>query len=137
MAVEEIYYGGKEELTMAQYEALTTLEDNVDYNITDYPDKGITNAQMTFALTCKRLFNDGEIFTCNDDGDYVEGHSYRLTVLNDAKSWIDVTPVSEVKTDDLTISHNTSNQLQAVGLTDGTNVDTFEEINQSLTIERL
>lgn len=137
MAVEEIYYGGKEELTMAQYEALTALEDNVDYNITDYPDKGITNAQMTFALTCKRLFNDGEIFTCNDDGTYTEGHSYRLTVLNDAKNWIDVTPVSEVKTDDLTISHNTSNQLQAVGLTDGTNVDTFDEINQSLTIERL
>lgn len=111
MAVEEIYYGGKEELTMAQYEALTTLEDNVDYNITDYPDKGITNAQMTFALTCKRLFNDGEIFTCNDDGDYVEGHSYRLTVLNDAKNWIDITPITEIKIDD-TLSDTSTNPVQ-------------------------
>lgn len=88
MAVERTLYKGKKELTMAEYEALTTIDPNIDYDILDYPISGITNAQMQFALTCKRLFNAGTVVTCIDDGVYENNSSYKIIVNEDnSKSW--------------------------------------------------
>lgn len=94
---DEIFYGGCDELTMAQYEALTSIDNSVDYNITDYPDNAITNTQMTYALTCTRLFNAGEVFTCTDSGTYTKGHTYQITVSGSTKSWTDITPTASVQ----------------------------------------
>lgn len=92
MATERVFYKGKKELTMAQFEALTSLDDAVDYNITDFPNGGITNAQMTTALGYSRLFDDGEVFICLDNGTYSKGHTYQVKVTNGVKSWEDITP---------------------------------------------
>lgn len=92
MATTRVFYKGKKELTMAQFEALTSLDDAVDYNITDFPNAGITNAQMTVALSYSRLFEDGDVFVCLDDGTYTKGHTYQVKVTNGVKSWEDITP---------------------------------------------
>lgn len=92
MATERVFYKGKKELTMAQFEALTSLDDAVDYNITDFPNGGITNAQMTAALGYSKLFNDGDVFVCLDGGTYAKGHTYQVKVTNGVKSWEDITP---------------------------------------------
>lgn len=94
MATTRVFYKGKKELTMAQFEALTSLDDAVDYNITDFPNGGITNAQMTAALGYSRLFGDGEIYVCSDNGTYTKGHTYQVKVTNGVKSWEDITPAS-------------------------------------------
>ena len=94
MATTRVFYKGKKELTMAQFEALTSLDDAVDYDITDFPNGGITNAQMTAALGYSRLFEDGEIYVCSDDGTYTKGHIYQVKVTNGVKSWEDITPAS-------------------------------------------
>lgn len=93
-----VLYKGKKELTMAQFEALTSLDDAVDYNITDFPNGGITNAQMTAALGYSRLFDDGEVFVCLDGGTYSKGHTYQVKVTNGVKSWEDITPESTPST---------------------------------------
>lgn len=92
MATTRVFYKGKKELTMAQFEALTSLDDAVDYNITDFPNCGITNAQMTAALGYSKLFNDGEVFVCLDGGTYAKGHTYQVKVTGGVKSWEDITP---------------------------------------------
>lgn len=94
MATTRVFYKGKKELTMAQFEALTSLDDAVDYNITDFPNSGITNAQMTTALGYSRLFVDGDVFVCLDNGTYTKGHTYQVKVTNGVKSWEDITPAS-------------------------------------------
>ena len=94
MATTRVFYKGKKELTMAQFEALTSLDDAVDYNITDFPNGGITNAQMTAALGYSRLFIDGDVFVCLDNGTYTKGHTYQVKVTNGVKSWEDITPAS-------------------------------------------
>ena len=94
MATTRVFYKGKKELTMAQFEALTSLDDAVDYNITDFPNGGITNAQMTAALGYSRLFVDGDVFVCSDSGTYTKGHTYQVKVTNGVKSWEDITPAS-------------------------------------------
>lgn len=94
MATTRVFYKGKKELTMAQFEALTSLDDAVDYNITDFPNGGITNAQMTAALGYSRLFVDGDVFVCSDSGTYTKGHTYQVKVTNGVKSWEDITPES-------------------------------------------
>ncbi len=86
-----VLYKGKKELTMAQFEALTNLDDAVDYDITDFPNGGITNAQMTAALGYSRLFGDGEIYVCSDNGTYTKGHTYQVKVTSGVKSWEDIT----------------------------------------------
>lgn len=92
MAITTSIYKGKEELTMAQYEALTSIDSNTDYNIIDYPNGYITSSQMTFALTCSRLFQEGETFVCIDDGTYKKGNTYKISIENNVKSWEDITP---------------------------------------------
>lgn len=94
MATTRVFYKGKKELTMAQFEALTSLDDAVDYNITDFPNGGITNAQMTAALGYSRLFVDGDVFVCSDSGTYTKGHIYQVKVTGGVKSWEDITPAS-------------------------------------------
>ena len=89
-----VFYKGKKELTMAQFEALTSLDDAVDYDIIDFPNGGITNAQMTAALGYSRLFEDGEIYVCSDNGTYTKGHTYQVKVTGGVKSWEDITPAS-------------------------------------------
>lgn len=89
-----VLYKGKKELTMAQFEALTTLDDAIDYDITDFPNGGITNAQMTAALGYSRLFGDGDVFVCLDNGTYTKGHTYQVKVTSGVKSWEDITPES-------------------------------------------
>ena len=93
-----VLYKGKKELTMAQFEALTNLDDAVDYDITDFPNGGITNAQMTAALGYSRLFADGEIYVCSDNGTYTKGHTYQVKVTGGVKSWEDITPESTPST---------------------------------------
>lgn len=86
-----VLYKGKKELTMAQFEALSSLDDAIDYDITDFPNGGITNAQMTAALGYSRLFEDGEIYVCSDNGTYTKGHTYQVKVTGSVKSWEDIT----------------------------------------------
>ncbi len=97
MAIETFNYNGKEELTMAQFESLLTLEDNTDYDIIDYPDTSITNDQMKFALTCQKLFPTGTTFICSDDGDYKQNHTYIMK--GTPKQWVDITVDVENKLD--------------------------------------
>lgn len=91
MPITTSLYKGKEELTMAQYEELEELDENIDYDIIDYPNVAITNLQMAFALTCARLFNVGDIFICMNNGTYQKGHIYELTLENGTKTWEDIT----------------------------------------------
>lgn len=98
MATTRVFYKGKKELTMAQFEALTSLDDAVDYDITDFPNGGITNAQMTAALGYSRLFGDGDVFVCLDNGTYTKGHTYQVKVTDGVKSWEDITPESTPST---------------------------------------
>lgn len=86
-----VQYKGKIQRTMAQYEALTTLEQYADYDIIDHPDTYITNAQMTYALICVRLFPAGDTYICSDNGTYTQGHIYRIKVNGSTKSWEDIT----------------------------------------------
>lgn len=86
-----VLYKGKKELTMAQFEALASLDDAIDYDIIDFPNGGITNAQMTAALGYSRLFGDGEIYVCSDNGTYKKGNWYQIKVEGGVKSWEDIT----------------------------------------------
>lgn len=93
----EVNYNGKEELLMADYEGisdsdLTSKYTNTDFDITDAPSTYITNTQMTYALTCKRLFPAGDTYICNDEGTYKKGHTYQIKVSGETKSWEDITP---------------------------------------------
>lgn len=93
----EVNYNGKEELLMADYEGisdsdLSSIYANTDFDITDAPSTYITNTQMTYALTCKRLFPEGDTYICNDEGTYKKGHIYQIKVDGETKSWEDVTP---------------------------------------------
>lgn len=101
-----VLYKGKKELTMAQFEALTTLDDAIDYDITDFPNGGITNAQMTAALGYSRLFEDGEIYVCSDNGTYTKGHTYQVKVTSGVKSWEDITGGIKIYTITENLNHD-------------------------------
>lgn len=122
-----VLYKGKKELTMAQFEALASLDDAVDYDITDFPNGGITNAQMTAALGYSRLFGDGDVFVCLDNGTYTKGHTYQVKVTDGVKSWEDIT-ISEkgnIKTavyDNTTLADHISEILGYVNTENGGNL---------------
>ena len=112
----EVNYNGKEELLMADYEGisdsdLTSKYANTDFDITDAPSTYITNAQMTYALTCRRLFPAGDTYICNDEGTYKKGHTYTIKVVGETKSWEDVTPTPTLD--------NTPTQDSTNGVTSG------------------
>ena len=94
MATQRVLYKGRKELTMSEYETITSEDPSIDYDIINYPQNGITNAVMTYALTCKKLFPEGTIFICSDSGTYTKGNTYRIKVVDGAKSWEDITPSS-------------------------------------------
>lgn len=129
MATQRVLYKGKKELTMAEYEAITSWDDAIDYDLTDYPNTVISTTQMAYALTCSRLFPEGATFICGDTaGDYLAGRTYKIKVTDGVKSWEDITPISDIATDDVTISMSTDGKLQAVGLTDGTDTYTLAQL---------
>lgn len=99
-----VQYKGKIQRTMAQYEALTSLEQYADYDIIDHPDTYITNAQMTYALACVRLFPAGDTYICSDTGTYTQGHIYKIKVDGSTKSWEDITANSQTVDETYSIS---------------------------------
>lgn len=101
-----VFYKGKKELTMAQFEALSSLDDAIDYDITDFPNGGITNAQMTAALGYSRLFEDGEIYVCSDNGTYTKGNWYQIKVEGGVKSWEDITKGLKIYTITENLNHD-------------------------------
>lgn len=131
----EVNYNGKEELLMADYEGisdsnLSSKYANTDFDITDAPSTYITNAQMTYALTCKRLFPAGDTYICNDEGTYKKGHTYTIKVTGETKSWEDVTPTPAIDDAPTATSNNpvkssgiyTAIQGKQDKLTAGTNI---------------
>lgn len=84
---------GFEELTMKQFEELNQTEYNslTNYDLLDYPVTTITNAQMTFALTCQRLFPEYTSFICADNGTYIQGYTYQIQIVNGVKTWVQIT----------------------------------------------
>lgn len=114
----EVNYNGKEELLMADYEGisdsdLTSKYANTDFDITDAPSTYITNDQMTYALTCKRLFPAGDTYICNDEGTYKKGHTYIIKVDGATKSWEDVTPTQTI---DDTPTATSNNPVKSSGI---------------------
>lgn len=88
------------ECTMKQYEAIPDADfvENREYQLTDYPDNGANAEQMTYALTCKRLFPAGTVvtFSGTTDSNYTNGHLYQIQVdTSGTKSWKDITPAGE------------------------------------------
>ena len=119
--INTVLYGGKDELTMAQYEALETVAENTDFDLIDYPHDGITNIQMTFALTCQRLFPVGTTMTCIDDGTYSKGHIYQIQVDAGVKSWKDISlesgtivNVNNVKVNNLNFTSDPQTQIDNI-----------------------
>ena len=108
-----VNYKGKIQRTMAQYEALTSLEQYADYDIVDHPNTNITNTQMTYALTCHRLFPAGDTYICNDEGTYKKGHTYTIKVDGETKSWEDVTPTPTL---DSTPTQDSTNGVTSGGV---------------------
>lgn len=112
---EDIDYGGRIEISMEDYENLSAEEDNVDYELIDYPVNGITNEQMTFALSCSKLFPEGSTFICKDSGTYTKGHIYQIKITDEQKSWEDITiSSSDTQSDEavLYIEQNLSTEQQ-------------------------
>lgn len=102
MATSKTLFTGRRELTMTEYERLTEIDPNKDYNIIDYPTNAITNAQMTFALTCTRLFPENSTFTCIDDGTYGLGKTYKIKIVDGVKSWEEISAgVSEQRVQEM------------------------------------
>lgn len=91
MALNKSLYRGKRELTMAQFEALSSIDENTDYNIMDYPDNGMTNAQLLEVLNYTRLFADGYITICIDDGTFGKGHILQIQNRDSVRQWVDLT----------------------------------------------
>ena len=104
MALNKSLYKGKRELTMAQFEALSSIDENIDYNIMDYPDNGMTNAQLTETLNYTRLFNIGYITICLDNGTFGRGHIVQLQQVDNVRTWVDITATISVDLSNLAMS---------------------------------
>lgn len=66
--------------TKAQYVALSSIETNRKYYITDLETFVITNSAMASALTTySALYSDGDVFLCIDSGTYTQNAFYKLT----------------------------------------------------------
>lgn len=102
MALNKSLYKGKRELTMEQFQNLDVIDENTDYDIMDYPDNGMTNAQLVKTLDYNRLFKVGHITICLDDGVFRKGHILQLQVVDNVRIWKDITATSALDIDDLT-----------------------------------
>lgn len=80
--------------------AAQPIQKEIDYEVTDKPEGGITNAQMQAALTTTEGFYQvGSVYTCTDDGEYTKKHLYKFNGAEALLPWEDVTPVSEIEID--------------------------------------
>ena len=91
MAPIKTFYKGKIELTMSEFEKLASIDEDTDYNIMDYPDNGMTNAQLVETLNYTRLFKVGHITICLDDGAFLRGHIIQLQYIDGVRVWTDIT----------------------------------------------
>ena len=110
--------------TLAQVSVQTIDPDKI-YEVTDFPEGGITNAQMLGALTPAQnaFYRVGETFVCTDSGTYKQGCIYKFTGI----SW-------ELLLDASLITHD-DNASTAVVRTATRNVDdTFSEEVTSVTV---
>lgn len=130
--MSKIAFKGHYERTMKQFEAIQTLDNQVHYEVTDYPETTITNDQMIYALTCKRLFPVGVSFICSDDGTYKKGHTYQIKLLAGQKTWEDISV--GILPDNITINENEDNKFQAIGIKTSDKILTGDLIEKSCTI---
>ena len=74
--------------TLSQVSA-QTIDNNTMYAVTDYPQGGITNAQMTAALTSAQLgwYKANDVYLCLDSGTYTQNKFYKYTVTDNVASW--------------------------------------------------
>lgn len=103
--ITEVDYGGREQLTMKQYEALESEEAYTDYDIIDYPTDSITNEEMVYALTCTKLFPINSIFACSDEGTYNAGHIYQIQSKDGVKIWVDISPSTTLIKNNIAVSN--------------------------------
>lgn len=102
------------------------------YVIKDMPDNSITNQQMELAVNdnaAAAFFRINNAYICIDEGIYTKNHIYKW--LGD--SWEDITPVSDVEIDDITITKNSQDKIQAIGITDGTDVIDYNTLYQAIS----
>lgn len=81
-----------------------SIEDNNLYQFEDYPVGGITNEQMTNALTSSQsgFYQTNSVYMCIDGGEgkaYLKNHFYRFNIAN----WEDVTPQFTGKIEEKTL----------------------------------
>lgn len=69
--------------------AQETIVSNDMYAVDDFPQGGITNAQMTSALTQIGWYKDGDVFLCLDDGTYSQNKFYEYKVTDGTASWVE------------------------------------------------
>ena len=101
MGLIKTFYKGKIELTMSEFQNLASIDENTDYNIMDYPDNGMTNAQLVETLNYTRLFKVGHITICLDDGAFLRGHIIQLQYIDGVRVWTDITATASLDIDSL------------------------------------
>ena len=90
-----------------------SIDDNNLYQFEDYPVGGITNEQMTNALTSSQsgFYQTNSVYMCIDGGEgktYLKNHFYRLNVT----SWEDVTPEFAGKIEEKTLEELESTTIE-------------------------
>ncbi len=126
------------ECTMKQYEAIPDSDfvENREYQLTDYPDNGANATQMAFALTCQRLFPAGTVITFSGktDSNYTNGHLYQIQIDDaGAKSWKDITPVTDISSLQAQIPKIISNTIVSNWVEDTTYSDFGYKADISIT----
>lgn len=100
------------------------------YMIKDLPDNSITNEQMELAVNdnaAAAFFRINNTYICIDDGAYIKNHIYKW--LGD--SWEEI-PLS-AESDNITINKSSSDKLQAIGMTNGTDVIDYNTLYQAIS----
>lgn len=70
--------------------AQVPITEQDDVEIVDFPEGGITNAQMAAALTAELdgFYSVGSVYICTDNGEYgIKSHLYEFT----SNGWVDIT----------------------------------------------
>lgn len=91
--------------TKANYTALSSIDTNKKYYITDLETFVITNAAMATALTnYSSLYAVNEVFICIDSGIYEQWSIYQIQSIDNVKTWIKVGSISTIVSTIYTIS---------------------------------
>ena len=90
-----------------------SIDDNNLYQFEDYPVGGITNEQMTNALTSSQsgFYQTNSVYMCIDGGEgktYLKNHFYRFNII----SWEDVTPQFAGKIEEKTLQELESTTIE-------------------------